>query len=334
MKAIYSLNTSVVSRTGQKPDFGTGLDWADKSDWQKLCSRELTYGFQNTESDLHTIAVAIYRGYTITTHHTGGPECQRLGCEGRKCIWKLHRCNANFLEGQIIAADFDDLEDLSDVTSNYLVEKHAFFVYTTPSHKPEKPRARALFALSEPVTTGEQFRLLNRGLQHYFDGKIDLSTTDYCRLWYGCKNSELHTFQDVTLPIELALQWAERYQASLPAPVEHIAPPSYLPARRKPDHSKYLQAMIDRAKYEVSTAGVGDRHRVLLSNLAMLQSYINGGELDSRVLDEIEACYPASARGDGPLAIAYVRRTVTESKTVRDNSFDRAHKLSKQWGVE
>jgi hypothetical protein len=96
------------------------------------------------------------------------------------------RGQANFVSSQLMGIDFDNGPDVETLVKNEFVKAYAFYVYPTPSHTPEKPRSRALFALDEPITDYDRYRVLITRLLHKLDMlNADPSCKDPVRIFYG-----------------------------------------------------------------------------------------------------------------------------------------------------
>lgn len=96
------------------------------------------------------------------------------------------RSESNFISSQIMGIDFDNGPDVPGLITNDFVRQYAFYIYPTPSHTPDKPRSRALFALDEPITDAKRYRtLITRLMAHFGQIKADPSCKDPVRLFYG-----------------------------------------------------------------------------------------------------------------------------------------------------
>jgi DNA-binding transcriptional ArsR family regulator len=127
-------------------------------------------------------------------------------------ICRGHRKTENLISSQILGIDCDT-EDIHStlefLLSHPFVARYAALIHTTSSHTPEKPRARILFALSEPVTDPERCSLYAQALMWLF-GMADELCKDPARAWFGALGCEMRILGNV-LPIavldELVLQW-------------------------------------------------------------------------------------------------------------------------------
>lgn len=154
--------------------------------------------FVNRELELVDIANEIYTAHPFTTWHVNN--------------W---RNAANYQLGQHIGIDFDTEDERS--TLQYLVkdkfiQKYAAFIYTTPSHTPDKPRARALFLLDNPIYQAKNYTLAASSLLFIF-GAADRQCKDSCRFFYGSKDCQFEWIDNV-LPLDTLKQIIQQYQAS------------------------------------------------------------------------------------------------------------------------
>jgi len=126
--------------------------------------------FENLELDAMEITNRIYCGYPFTTWHSN------------------HWRNAeNYLLGQHIGIDFDTEDEqssLAHLAKDKFVQKYAHIIYTTPSHTPDKPRARVLFLLDTPIQQSKNYGLAATALLWLF-GTGDRQCKDSCRFFYG-----------------------------------------------------------------------------------------------------------------------------------------------------
>lgn len=154
--------------------------------------------FQNLELDQVEILDKIYMGHPFTTWH--------------KNKW---RNNANFELGGHIAIDFDTEDERS--TLPYLMKdpfimKYGFMIYTTPSHKPEAPRARVVFLLDHPIHQAKNYTAAASALLWLF-GTADRQCKDACRFFYGSRDCELQWLGQ-ELPLEKVKHIIGQYNAS------------------------------------------------------------------------------------------------------------------------
>lgn len=154
--------------------------------------------FVNRELELIDIANEIYLGHPFTTWH--------------KNNW---RNNANFMLGQTIGLDFDSEDErstLAHLAKDKFIAKHAALIYTTPSHKPEAPRARVLFLLDQPIHQAQNYTAAVSALLWLF-GTADRQCKDACRFFYGSHKCDVEWLDNV-LPIDKVKQIIHQYKAT------------------------------------------------------------------------------------------------------------------------
>ena len=94
---------------------------------------DLTGSYDNRTVTSYDLAGAIWNGHPFATWHRNH--------------W---RDASNYEAGQHIALDFDTEDHrstLPELTADKFIAKHGAMIYTTMSHTPEAPRARAVFLL-------------------------------------------------------------------------------------------------------------------------------------------------------------------------------------------
>src|SRR5690606_35990179 len=91
------------------------------------------------------LAIAVWKGYSFAPVFNG------------------RKKKGNFREAWHIALDFDTEDErstLDRLIQDDYIEYFASFLYTTPSHTPDAPRARAIWILDAPITDYEEYELL------------------------------------------------------------------------------------------------------------------------------------------------------------------------------
>ncbi len=76
-----------------------------------------------------------------------------------------YRCRENFLSAQHLALDFDD-RGFADLLAEPFIRDHAAFLYTTASHTPDAPRARAVFVLDRAIEDADAYAGHTAALAH------------------------------------------------------------------------------------------------------------------------------------------------------------------------
>ena len=135
--------------------------------------RAFNGSFENLTLDSMEIMNLIYTGHAFTTWHSNQ--------------W---RDSANYLLGQHIGIDFDTEDErstLSYLSKDKFVARYGHVVYTTPSHTPDKPRARVLFLLDTPIQQSANYGLSASAMLWLF-GTADRQCKDPCRFFYGSVN--------------------------------------------------------------------------------------------------------------------------------------------------
>ncbi len=154
--------------------------------------------FENVELDQVSIMDKIYTGYPFTTWH--------------KNKW---RHGNNYLAGQHLAIDFDTEDERSTISyleKDPFIKKYAFLIYTTPSHRPEAPRARVVFLLDTPIMQAKNYTAAASALLWLF-GTADRQCKDSVRFFYGSRDCDID-WRGQELPLEKVKQMIQQYQAS------------------------------------------------------------------------------------------------------------------------
>jgi hypothetical protein len=160
------MDTSATYRVAVGPVLTGKIPYGD-SYWPKFNG-----SFENHEIPALDIANAVYMGHPITTWH--------------KDHW---RHSKNYQLGQHLGIDFDTEDgrsSLPQLMKDPFIAKHAAFLYTTPSHTPDKPRARAIFLLDTPIHQAKNYVLAASALLWIF-GTADRQCKDAVRFFYGGK---------------------------------------------------------------------------------------------------------------------------------------------------
>lgn len=132
--------------------------------------------FENAELEQVDIMDKIYMGHPFTTWH--------------KNKW---RHGDNYLAGQHIGLDFDNEDEkstLNHLCKDSFIRKYGFLAYTTPSHRPEAPRARVVFLLDTPIMQAKNYAGAASALLWLF-GSADRQCKDPCRFFYGSRDCDM-----------------------------------------------------------------------------------------------------------------------------------------------
>lgn len=175
--------------------------------------KQFNASFQNLEIPARAVMNTIYSGFAITTHH--------------KDHW---RTGENYLCGQHIGLDFDTEDERSTLTtlaSDKFVQKYAAFLHTTVSHTPEKPRARVIFFIDQPIMQAKNYAMAARALLWLF-GTADRQCKDPVRFFYGATGCQFE-FIDQILPLEVIKKLIQKYTESGEMEKKRAAHPDYFP---------------------------------------------------------------------------------------------------------
>lgn len=154
--------------------------------------------FENLSLTQSDVATSLYDGRPITTQHTEH--------------WRHSR---NYLMGQHLGIDFDTEDSRSSLPGlmkDPFVHKHASLLYTTPSHTPDKPRARVIFLLDTPIKQPANYILAASALLWIF-GTADRQCKDAARFFYGGRPGACEMeWVGNELPLDLVKDLIKRYQ--------------------------------------------------------------------------------------------------------------------------
>jgi hypothetical protein len=206
----------------------------------------------------------------------------------------------NFVLAQHIAIDMDsgDMRSSFDTLLRHdLVQMYGSVMHTTPSHKPEAPRARVIFFLDEPITDAAKYQTAAKFLVAQFDG-ADQACTDASRFFYGAYNCEIW-FSDNVLPVcqlrHFYRQWAKTSKApalvpaQVPTPSDNIIK---LNEYRQERSGINLDALLD----PIRSSRPGGRNSALNRQAFLAGKDIRAGKIRH---DEIVPLLLAAARSVG-----------------------------------
>jgi hypothetical protein len=175
--------------------------------------------FVNQKLTQLDIAAELYDGHPITT-----------------CCNPQWRKAENYRLGQHIGLDFDTEDKRSTIPvlmKDPFIAKYASLIYTTPSHTPDKPRARVLFMLDQPIYQAKNYAMAATALLWIF-GTADRQCKDPVRLFYGCKpGAGEMEWLNHELPLEIVKDLIERYRVTGEQQrkrTQRTAPTAYQPA--------------------------------------------------------------------------------------------------------
>lgn len=182
-----------------------------------------TYKFENLEVTPEEFLHSVGAGYAFCAWLTGPRKSRNFQCM------------------QVLAVDIDSGLTIEEVLAHSFFQKFGWFIYTTPSHRPDAHRFRIVFLIECPIETEHQMRQLYTGATRMFDG--DRSCTDASRMFYGSENCEIHRVDHV-LPmeqVEYLIELAENVIHNDHTP-EHGSKPSNTRSSVVLDHDELIKA--------------------------------------------------------------------------------------------
>lgn len=280
------------SHKGKHP---TGIDQATLNAWWGAFNG----WFKNELVTVDQLLEAIQDGYSYTTWHRG------------------YRKAENFICGQHVGLDFDDLAPsettLIDLLSDQVIQDHAGLLHTTPSHTPEKPRARVIFFLDRPIYNREKYTLLVRSIVDYFD-VADQKCKDPCRFFFGAVNCDVRLLHNILTLEDAAELFVKPYLAKQPIVSNrlHVHGRKFVnrPASNgnRPAEN-YLRQHADDLLRRVKSAPDGAKYYTLRDVSRVFGGYVAGGYYDE---SEARSWLQEAIRANG----ATVRSLVAAEKTI------------------
>jgi len=213
--------------------------------------------FANRSLTTEDLAESVYTGFPFTTWH--------------KDKW---RHSKNFECGQHLGLDFDTKDEhstLASLVADKFIAKHAAMLYTTISHTPEAPRARAVFVLDTPIYQASNYALAASALLWLF-GTADPQCKDSVRFWYGAPGCDICYLGNV-LPLETVKHLICQYQDT--GKRERVRQNNIKPITSHGYGSAALRAELDAVRNAVE----GNRNATLNRAAFALGQLIAGGEL-------------------------------------------------------
>lgn len=161
--------------------------------------REFNGSFENMDIEPQDIANLIYTGHPFTAWHRNH--------------W---RHGDNFQLGGHLGVDFDTEDErstLAYLAKDKFVAKYANIIYTTPSHKPEAPRARVVFLLDQPIHQAKNYTAAASAMLWLF-GAADRQCKDAARFFYGSIHCDTVWNPDNVLPLEVIKAMIAQYNTT------------------------------------------------------------------------------------------------------------------------
>lgn len=240
--------------------------------------KQFTGGFVNQELEVIDLANAVYTGHAY--------------CPWQQTQW---RASDNFHSAQHIAVDLDTGDHRSSfdyLLALDLVRMYAGLMHTTPSHRPDAPRARVLFFLDEPLTDPSAYQQATIFWLSLFDG-ADAVCKDPSRFFYGAKNCDIW-FSENVLPVSHMRRYYREWKQAQPVPRENII---RLDEYRPPAQTAQTdgERALDILAQRVATAPEGARNNTLVAQAFLAGKDIRTGrytrsEAEGRLLDAARRC--------------------------------------------
>lgn len=173
-----------------------------------------------------------------------------------------HRIKRNFISSQTLALDFDNSVSISELLDVPFVQHYALCLHPTPSHTDDHPKTRVIFLLSEPITDGKRWELLQLGLMDKFtDFHPDPKCRDCARFFFGSDLPGAFANIQAVLPLVVAEALAEKH--IIADEIKRNAPPPPPIPMSGDGIEKYVQVAIDNELSELRTTPEGARNNQL-----------------------------------------------------------------------
>ena len=151
-------------------------NFIDKPTPEILSTKEYRTSFKNFDIDIKRFVEMIQSGYAFCS-----------------ALTRPYRARKYFESGCILAADYDTEDERSSfefLSQDPFISRYASFMYTTPSHKPDAPRARVVFELTSPIYQRKMFEVLSAALLGKL-GHADPACKDAARIFFGSKDCDV-----------------------------------------------------------------------------------------------------------------------------------------------
>lgn len=218
---------------------------------------------------VYDLCKSIYVGYPYSAHYTN------------------RRLIENFVETSLIPIDFDsgDMDSSLDVLrENPMYQRYGTFIHTTPSHKPDKPKARMVFVLEEPIKDYDNYNIFYRGFRRDYFSKADRSVSDPNRIFYGSKKCEMN-LNGMFMPMSIYNNLLESYKKQ--EEEERLKEEARIASIKLnyKELSGYLRKAVKGERDRVAYTCTGGRHNNLYVGSARLANLINIGLDEHEIYD-------------------------------------------------
>jgi hypothetical protein len=126
-------------------------------------------GFVNERLSIIDLADRVIRGHSFGPVYKGRPD------------------GNNFVAGQLLALDFDTEDarsSMDTLLAHPFILAYACLIYPSPSHRPDAPRHRAVFALDSPIQGREGWEMAGKTVLRLFP-HADQGTYNAARTFFG-----------------------------------------------------------------------------------------------------------------------------------------------------
>lgn len=185
------IRTDMQNKAGEEDKQKTGLGWF------------------NVEISIEDFIEHVKQGYPFAHQFTGG-----------------RRKKENFLCADVLIADIDHGMRLEEALEDKFIRAHATFIYTTPSHTPDKHRFRIVFCLDRTLFDADGYEAMYASLLKKIP--TDPSTKSSAQFFFGSSESEIHlpgkSINDELINEMISEGMEERYRLSVPAIAQTLNP--------------------------------------------------------------------------------------------------------------
>jgi hypothetical protein len=226
-------------------------------------------------------------------------------------LTRPYRARRNFLSAPVIAMDFDtdDMRSSFDYLSqDPFISSYASFLYTTPSHTKEKPRARVVFEFSSPIFSKSTFEVAMAALLDKY-GFADPACKDAARIFFGSPGCDIKHFGN-TLPTKWFLFKVAKPYARKQTKIQEEVKKNYVSPTKGSNFLLYIKTR-DLLK-RVINAPEGERNNTLNSVSFLFGGLVAAGygltleEASSRLMN-------AAANAANPLDDSEIQSTISKA---------------------
>lgn len=231
---------------GKMPKTATQAEWS-----------EYNRSFELLHTTAHGLAKEIYRGWAFCPVYDGRRKKEYFG------------------EAFHIAIDFDSggekasIRYLSEIP---IVKDYSSFIYTTPSHTEEHPKARVVWLFEESVMDLGTYELLFEALLWYFP-YADQGVRDGLRLYFGSPNCTVWGNWKI-FPLSARWDLIDEYRIKQPKKVEVRRENIIMPTDVA---DEYLHRKLEIILNKLADAPDGKKHPTIWCMSKLLGGYAASG---------------------------------------------------------